>query len=262
MTLAEVRKRLQRAFGDLEFCPVSHIYRHKGKKLVSTTTSIKKYHKHFDEDLWAERCVKKYSRKLGRPVTADEIKLMWAEKRDQAATFGHDVHAYAENWPKVPPPSNRHEEGIVDYLTHLPKHVHIICKELKVHDRTYGGTIDLPLWDTRQQVLIQDDWKTNEDLFRSFGYMDAPFDDLPNQPMSHYYIQLNRYRDIIDRMTGIPTATGRIIWLDGRKGDGWDKAGHCWVRYPIPDLRSRLRSGRRRKKKKSRTSQGYGANYW
>ena len=84
----------------------------------------------------------------------------------------------------------------------------------------YPGTMDILLFDTKNQTYIIADYKTNRDLFKNFQgqTMLAPFEYKLDRPFSHYEIQLSYYQILIEQILGI-TVSRRIVVYLGLDGE-------------------------------------------
>ena len=92
--------------------------------------------------------------------------------------------------------------------------------EIMGKDR-FAGTMDLLLayQDPNDGIwkLVCDDWKTNINLFNDFNrkngkYLSHPFDDVVDEPLGHYSIQLSAYTVMLMQL-GYKVTERNIVWL-------------------------------------------------
>lgn len=104
--------------------------------------------------------------------------------------------------------------------------------------QNYSGTFDILhgcLGTDNKYRLIIDDFKTNESLENDYNRkmdkrMLPPFDDMIDEPLSHYTIQLSLYSLNLMQL-GYTVAARRLIWL--RENSTYEK-------IPVPDVTDRL----------------------
>lgn len=218
----------------LTFDPVPHKY-YLGQNEVRSVSSIVERFAPFDDEAKAAQCAANPKHPLfGR--TPEEILAIWHEKRDTAAANGTSVHAFGEAcflWM-----SGREdliEEAFRDRITpqglraDLPKEESLarwwndldwnrflpVAKETKVVNPVlrYAGTFDLLLYDCLQQLYVNKDYKTNEDLFKWYGdKMLPPLNCIKANDEGKYTLQQNCY-DIQLGNIGLPTGDPALVWL-------------------------------------------------
>lgn len=105
--------------------------------------------------------------------------------------------------------------------------------------KRYAGTFDIlhayKAKDGKWKLAIHD-WKSNASLTKDFArvkkiYMEPPFDDLIDEPLSHYFCQLSAYSCALQQL-GYEVGDRRIIWL---KDDG------TYEKIPAPDFSDRVK---------------------
>jgi hypothetical protein len=118
----------------------------------------------------------------------EDILDLWDIKRELAVNFGTAVHKAVELWIKYNElPKDKYLEKIVKEFPlkreGLESEKIVYCDKLKV-----AGTIDI----VKGKELY--DIKTTPELYKSYGNLLKPFDDLKDSPFNKYRIQLNTYR--------------------------------------------------------------------
>lgn len=117
-----------------------------------------------------------------------------------------------------------------------------VNKKVKKLNNNYAGTFDIlyyfkhPTDDTKSGLLILD-YKTNNDLYSKFNIDNnktllSPFDDMINQNLSLYTLQLSCYQIPLEDI-GMKVLGRRIIWV---KPDG------SYEKIPVPDVTNVLRN--------------------
>lgn len=229
-----------------KFDEASHKYtycdKNSGKiiqRFRSVTNFIDQFKEPFDSDYWAKKKAKE------RGITKKAILLEWKEKRDSSAQMGTTIHKWIEDFysnlkksPKMPK-----DEVLIERIEKFKdlhdKRLHKlkpIFQEKRVFSRKWGiaGTLDglfefngIPRigdWKTNKEFLTDDDFKGR---FKKLLY---PFEDLYDNSLNVYSIQVSLYRLIIEEETGIDLGDGFIGWIGPNK-----------VKlYKVLDLRDRL----------------------
>lgn len=232
------RRLLTDASEGLVFEPIEHKYMLGEREMTSVSVMIKHFAP-FNATKAAEGCSKNPNHDLyGKSV--QEIIAIWEEKRDAAAAAGTEVHEFGEAcclfWqgreaeinekyrerilPEGFAAQSPKEEAVVKWWNDLDpdRYIVVACEGRIVNPiLCYAGTFDLLLYDMVDKTFLLKDYKTNEDLFRSFGAtMEAPMTPLNNDDIGKYTMQQNMYGMQLDNI-GIQTSIMHLIWL---KSDG------------------------------------------
>ena len=209
------------------------------QSFTSVTGFVDKFKEPFDSEYWAKKKAKQ------RGITKKAILLEWKEKGTTAAAFGTTIHQWIEDFysnlkdtPKMPS-DDMLIERIERFKELHNKRLHKlkpIFQEKRVFSRKWGlaGTLDglfefndIPRvgdWKTNKEFLTDDDFKGR---FKKLLY---PFEDLYDNSLNVYSIQVSLYRLIIEEETGIDLGDGFIEWI----GPNTVKL------YKVLDLRDRL----------------------
>lgn len=229
------RQRLADASAGLTFDPGEHRYFLGGRELQCVSSVVEGFAP-FDTEAKAKRC----STNPRHPLfghSPEEIMEIWAKKRDDAAAAGTHVHAFGEaccsfllgREDEIDPEFRDRitSEGLV---ATLPKEESmarwwseydwsryaVVAKETKVvnPDLRYAGTFDLLLLDLVEDAFCQKDYKTNEDLDKSYGDKCLPPLDcvLGADDIGKYTIQQTLYT-IQLRNIGFNVISNELIWL-------------------------------------------------
>ena len=244
------RKLLCEKFGNIQFVEEGHEYFIEKEKYTPVSTVISEYEQPFDEDRVAEN----YARKNNR--TKEDVLKEWKFKNLKSTIGGSRVHEFGESYtnmvagfPEKICESNRKQyvdcRGEMVLVPTYSKEFSVkkfydeksdclipVGAEFKLSTRYMGdkvrkicGTCDLlfyeedPLFGEGQFVLA--DWKTNaylkNDFKRKNGIcMKFPFDNMIDDALSHYTLQFNLYRKMLESV-GVKIGDMRLIWL---KEDG------------------------------------------
>jgi hypothetical protein len=244
------RELLYEKFGNIQFIEEGHEYFIENEKYTPVSTVISEYEQPFDEDKVAEN----YARKNYR-TKADVLKE-WKFKNLKSTIGGSRVHEFGESYtnmvagfPEKICETNRKQyvdcRGEMMLIPTFPKESAVkkfydekngylipVGAEFKLSTRYMGdrvrkicGTCDLlfyeedPLFGEGQFVLA--DWKTNASLTNDYKRkngicMKFPFDNMIDDALSHYTLQFNLYRRMLESV-GVKIGDMRLIWL---KEDG------------------------------------------
>ena len=244
------RKLLEEKFGNIQFVEEGHEYFIEKEKYTPVSTIISEYEQLFDEDRVAEN----YARKNHR--TKEDVLKEWKFKNLKSTIGGSRVHEFGESYtnmvagfPEKICESNRKQyvdcRGEMVLVPTYSKEFSVkkfydeksdclipVGAEFKLSTRYMGdkvrkicGTCDLlfyeedPLFGDGQFVLA--DWKTNVSLKNDFKRkngicMKFPFDNMIDDAISHYTLQFNLYRRMLESV-GVKIGDMRLIWL---KEDG------------------------------------------
>ena len=244
------RQLLEDKFGNIQFIEEGHEYFIENEKYTPVSTVISEYEQPFDEDKVAEN----YARKNHR-TKADVLKE-WKFKNLKSTIGGSRVHEFGESYtnmvagfPEKICEANRKQyvdcRGEMMLIPTFPKESAVkkfydekngylipVGAEFKLSTRYMGdrvrkicGTCDLlfyeedPLFGEGQFVLA--DWKTNASLTNDYKRkngicMKFPFDNMIDDALSHYTLQFNLYRRMLESV-GVKIGDMRLIWL---KEDG------------------------------------------
>ena len=244
------RKLLEEKFGNIQFIEEGHEYFIEKEKYTPVSTVISEYEQPFDEDRVAEN----YARKNNR--TKEDVLKEWKFKNLKSTIGGSRVHEFGESYTNmvagfpekicesnkkqyvdcrgemVLVPTYAKEFSVKKFYDEKSDCLIPVGAEFKLSTRYMGdkvrkicGTCDLlfyeedPLFGEGQFVLA--DWKTNASLKNDFKRkngicMKFPFDNMIDDALSHYTLQFNLYRKMLESV-GVKIGDMRLIWL---KEDG------------------------------------------
>lgn len=177
------------------------------RKPISVTTLIHKYFPTFNPDQVIDKMMKSYkwpdSPYFGQ--TPDEIKAKWVKSSAEASSAGTAMHLSIELFLNNQPVNNNTYEYILfqrfwsdlgkSYPTLKPFRTEWLVYD---EDILLAGSIDCVLVDDKDQLYILD-WKRSKEIRTNNKYEKgfAPFDNFDNCNYSHYCLQLNIYRHLL-----------------------------------------------------------------
>lgn len=224
-------------FNKITFIEKTHTYLINGvnSNCLSVTGVIKKFKPVFDVDNAASRVAKRLN------VPIDCVKKDWEINNSLSTSLGSIVHKYIENFysnKKIPIEKTLISQllGESEKLILLQKipilieffhsfyvdYSHLICAKTEfvigdIEDTKICGMIDLLCYNSKTDSFEIVDFKTNKKIKTASSYksiMSAPFNDLPDCELTHYTIQLNMYKYIIEKYTNIKITGLKIVWLN------------------------------------------------
>lgn len=212
----QIRQDLSEMFADLRFDESKHLYYVNGENYPSVSKKLESHYEKFNKELWLERCAKRDG------IPTWELEKKWDNKRDVACDMGHNTHDFLEHYkPGLEPLADipQKKAGVKffnDYIHCKNPRYTVIYRELRMIHRAfkYCGTTDMLLWDNVEQCIVIADWKTNEDLFKTYGYLKAPFDNYLSNPFNKYQLQFSYYQLMVSQQNRARVGNRLLIYLD------------------------------------------------
>ena len=204
----------------------------------SVTGFLGQFKKPFDSEMIAGIVAKK------RGVSKKIILAEWKEISDIALKLGTNVHKWIEDYyngenPELPTVENEYARvqmflKLYEDKLHKFKPLH---QEFRVFSRKWGlaGTLDA-LFQLNDGIYVGD-WKTNKKFTTDLHpegrkqKLLYPFDDMWDNSLNGYSIQLSMYRLMLQEESGYETNGGFLVWI-GPNGKP--------EMHKIVDLRDRL----------------------
>lgn len=231
MTLEEVKRELK-VFDKFTFFEEDHHYECNGKKVsISVTRLIEEYSNPFNQQAIAE----KVATRDNKDVT--QVLQEWEYKNKFACDKGSTCHEYAQSIWSGEEYNELLFDGSIEYLTAVnkiqaqamnfwkdfkDKFIHIKDEQL-VGSEEYDicSAIDHLFLDENGNVWLID-YKTNSILK---GYNDdeknrrytkkmlIPLQNLKDDSLNHYYLQLSIYKYLIEKYTNIKIYKTMIVYM-------------------------------------------------
>lgn len=226
----QIPSELFTTFNDITFYDVPHKYFLNGKELISVTTLIHEYQEEFDEEYWADFKGNQHN------LASYLVKRAWNFINRKGTIKGSAIHDYAENMfqNKVfeyPLQTILLEFGfdpvITEYQT-TKKHVDKfyndvhgklipIKTEFVVYDKEslIGGMLDMLFYNVKAGEFQIWDWKTNKkfDKENKGRHLLNELSLIEDCDFELYSLQLELYKQIIERNTGIKLGKSYIVWF-------------------------------------------------
>jgi hypothetical protein len=217
-------------FNDVKFYDEPHKYFYDGKELISVTTLIHQYQTPFDEEYWSEIKAEQFG------INKYEVKRLWKFINEKGTMKGSLIHNYAENlfqnkkneYPKELVLKKFGFDPIYDeyiktkvmvdnfYKDTLNKLIPIKC-EYVVYDKELliGGMLDKLFFNVKTNEFQIWDYKTNKNLtFSNERYkLKGLLCDLDDCDIEIYSLQLDLYKYIIEKYTGIKLGKSYLVWV-------------------------------------------------
>jgi len=216
-----ITDHISKCFDGLQFDEESHTYTYNKKKLISTSTYIKKrFANKFKAYYLAKIMAKNHNRKCPQCKERDPFYYIyrWKHESEQSINAGSRVHNYAEfGYPLfLDPPVCEQEKGVIDFFSDLPKKYSVLFLELRMYMKDYlkAGTADGILLNKETNKIVIIDYKTNtKNLHQCYkgGKLRGCFSHLYDCDLNKYCIQLNDYHNMIEMVTGIEVEEKWII---------------------------------------------------
>ena len=228
MTKEEIKDRLK-VFDDFKFFEEDHHYEYKGQRVgMSVTRLIEEYANEFNKDEMAERVAAKENK------TVRQVLDEWQYKNDFACEKGTTCHEYAQYlWtykdykPLYFDKSEKYLNAVnkiqsqarqfkVDYaliLEHLADEFVIGSDEFDI-----ASAIDHLFINEFTGGLVLVDYKTNSYLtgFNKKAYskkMKVPLDNLNDDSLHHYYLQLSIYKYLVEKYAKVEVSEMFIVYM-------------------------------------------------
>lgn len=228
----------------ITFTDHDHVYRDcTGREYLSVSGLLKRAWPSFDAQAVAQRV----ATREGTTVAA--IRAKWNAKRDTACEYGTRVHETAEaclhgTAPPHQPTSTKETNAFNaawNMALKLKDHALNIGAQILVERALasiyYGvaGTADIIL--VAPSCIEIWDWKTNEQLDKSYENLAEPLQHLAASNQGKYELQLSSYEELIRKdyypPGQCPPVTRNLIWIDH---DGREEV------RSLPDRRLEARS--------------------
>jgi len=211
LPLAEQKRFIKECFKDLKFNEELHRYSLPDRTIKkSVSTVIKDFIPKAD----FYNIAKNIDRKQGLPEGTTF--RLWELKGKESTAKGNKAHFFGEVYAKYPvlQPETGYEVAVKSFIEDLPDYLEIAFTELVMYHKEYlfAGTMDLLLYNTKSNSYIVADYKTNADLYKSFGKLLHPFYLYDNNALNKYMLQLSTYQLMLEQ-TGVKVHNRVVVWL-------------------------------------------------
>lgn len=221
------------------FEPIEHVYSVNGETgFSSVTEKLKLYFEPFRKDFIISRVLKKKDCNM----SFDEIAADWKAR----ANFGTSVHDAIETWLLLgTPPKNPTIDLAICFAQFLNfwKHLNLSHPikswrpEMRIFSETFkiAGSIDLVV-EFQDGTIEIFDWKCVSTLRKSGGWSNGkpPFDKYPDTNFTHYTIQLNLYKFILEAHYDMIISKTHLVQLH------YERA--TWKLETLPDIQDDIKA--------------------
>ena len=222
-------------FSNVKFFDDTHEYFIDGKKVSKSATKLISNIKiPFDSKKWSAKKAKE------RGISVDEILAEWAYTAKVSTEKGTVFHSYAENYlaNRVFPYPESRILAVPEFKGTDPvkdKYIKLTAMFRKFHSDIQGkmisvkseyvvgdaeldiaGMIDQIFYNKKSGKLEIWDWKTNKEISASNRYQKylAPMSHLDECEMNTYSLQLNIYKYLITKHTGLEFGDCFLCWFN------------------------------------------------
>ena len=230
---------------DITFQENGHIYTIKGETgYTSCTTWVKSFFEKFD----ANKIIDKMMAKPDWPtskyygMSKYQIKELWRKNGAEAASFGTGMHHRIENYYNGSMDDSDEPEWNY-FMNFKNDHAHMepFRTEMMVYDEDIKicGSIDM-LFINPDGTLSIYDWKFSKEIqYNSFSGKKIQPVNLEDCNVSHYSLQLNVYRIILERKYGFIIKDMNLVFMHRNLSDNYVKVPVDFIDME-PLIQSRL----------------------
>jgi len=219
---------------DITFQEEGHIYTIRGDKYYkSCTTWLKSFFEKFNPDAVIEKMMESRNWENSRyfAMSKQEIKNSWSENGKRAAAFGTQMHKHIEEFyngselPKdLTPELHSFIQFYMDHMDLIP-----FRTEMMIYDEDIRicGSVDM-LFQNEDGTFSIYDWKFAKEIqTQSYGKKGLyPFQYLNDCNTVHYSIQLNIYREILERKYGYVIRDMNLVFMHR-------DLGNTYIKFPV-----------------------------
>jgi hypothetical protein len=226
----QIPHQLFTAFNDVTFYDEPHKYYVDGRELVSVTTLIGRYHSDFNEDFWSQYKADQFR------LSQRDVLRAWKFINKKGTIKGSAIHDYAENifqnkryeYPKSLILNEFGFDPIKIEYDITKKHVDRfysdvqgklipIRTEFVVFDREslIGGMLDVLFYNVKAKEFQIWDYKTNKEFTTEMKsrHLTGDLYMIEESDLEIYSLQLEMYKQIIEKNTGIKLGKSFIVWF-------------------------------------------------
>jgi len=208
--MEKIKNHIEKVFSGIDFNNTTHTYSRGNKNYISVSKFISTFYKEFDKKKWSSYVAERDGK------TVEEVLKEWEEKNKMSLEKGHKIHSFAEKYfyDNNYKPIISEEKAIVRFFNTLDKRYIPLFSEKVLFSDKYkiAGTCDLLLYDSLTKSIVIVDWKTNNDLFKSYSVLLYPFQHLKDSNLNKYKLQLSTYRLMLNEYN-VNVSNTIIIWL-------------------------------------------------
>lgn len=222
---------------DITFEEEGHIYTIRGDKYYkSCTTWIKSFFSKFNADETIDKMMASDQWPANKyfGMTKQEIKELWSENGKKAAEFGTSMHKHIElfyNGVDLPASYPIELSYFARFYQDHPELVPFRT-EMMIYDEDIRicGSVDM-LFLNEDNTLSIYDWKFSKEIqTQSYGKKGlGPLSHMNDCNTTHYFLQLNLYREILERKYGYAIRDMVLVFMHRN-------LHHTYVKYSVPRI--------------------------
>jgi hypothetical protein len=206
---------------DITFQEDGHIYTIRGDKYYkSCTTWVKSFFEKFNADAIVDKMMESpnwpTSKYFGK--TKEEIKTEWSENGKRASAFGTAMHKHIEEFYNGAELPKSEDVEIMYFAEFFLDHIDLVPfrTEMMIYDEDLRicGSVDMLFLNDDGTLSIYD-WKFSKEIqTHSYGKKALPpIQHLNDCNTVHYSLQLNVYREILERKYGYVVREMQLIFM-------------------------------------------------
>jgi hypothetical protein len=219
---------------DIEFQEEGHLYTIRGDKYYkSCTTWVKSFFEKFNPDEIIDKMMSsdQWPKNKYFGMTKPEIKSLWSENGKKAAEFGTSLHKHIEEFyngidfpASYPVELSYFARFYFDHPELVP-----FRTEMMIYDEDIRicGSVDMLFLNEDGSLSIYD-WKFSKEIqTHSYGKKGiGPLSHMNDCNTSHYSLQLNVYREILERKYGFVIRDMVLVFMHRDLYESY-------VKYPV-----------------------------
>jgi hypothetical protein len=219
---------------DIMFQEDGHIYTIRGDKYYkSCTTWVKSLFGKFNPDEVIDKMManEKWPQNKHFGMSKPEIKTLWSENGKKAAAFGTSMHKYIEEFYNGIDLPAEFPVELSYFARFYHDHPELVPfrTEMMIYDEDIRicGSVDM-LFQNEDNTLSIYDWKFSKEIqTHSFGKKGlGPASELNDCNTTHYSLQLNLYREILEKKYGYTIRDMVLVFMHRDLYDSY-------VKYPV-----------------------------
>ena len=206
----------------MNFTESTHQYDKNGIIYTSVSEVIERLTPEFKKDNISRAIAKRDDRQQ------EDVLEEWGLKRDISCNWGDAFHQSAELWIKYKQKPN--QELLQEFVETLDQSIDIEkCQPERIvwnEDLYIAGTIDIVERlseadrDVERGKVRLLDIKTNTDFEKSYDNLLEPFDDMKANKINKYTLQLNFYKQMIEKQDNVEVE--ELVILKVEYDNGWN----------------------------------------
>jgi len=219
---------------DITFQEQGHLYRVRGDtSYTSCTTWVKSFFEKFNPDEVIDKMMSsdKWPTNKYFGMTKPAIKALWSESGKKAAAFGTSMHKYIEEFYNGKDFPEEYPVELTYFMAFYLDHPELtpFRTEMMIYDEDIRicGSVDM-LFRNEDGTFSIYDWKFSKEIqTHSYGKKGlGPLAHMNDCNTTHYSLQLNVYREILERKYGFVIRDMVLVFMHR-------DLYQSYVKYPV-----------------------------